>query len=307
MIQLKIKYVLFILLTFGVLASCGSKLYQEPIPGSADSEAWLTHHLQPENICVVTHNDNRNPESYAFLTSQNHEEYTKKHGYKYHFYTGRISGDRFLDPNSSRGRVHQEGLYWQKITAVKNQLDREDCRWVMWIDADVIFTHFQKKIEDIIREYGFRIDQDVKLENHLILSREEALPEVGVNAGVFLVRNSDWSKNFFDHAEAAYPYYKEHALPEQDFLQDAAYQRISLGDFNTYTQPDQSREFRHKNLLKFTITLPQRVMNSFNRGSKYNDNENIQWQRGDFIAHLSAGTNESRRRMIQIFRSRIIR
>lgn len=271
------------------------------IRGEADLKAWSAHNLKSSEICLVTHNDKLT--GYTIETNKNHKEYTAKYGYPYQFRTGNISGPLFKDP-AQTNKVYREGFYWQKITAVKDELKRNECRWVMWIDADTIFTNYKSKVEDVLREYAFRIHNGKSSESHLILSSELVTPDSPVNAGVILVRNSQWSKDFFDHAENAYPYYKDHGLPEQDFLQDAAYQRIKLGQFDTYLRPPVLK-VSFDNLLPQTLVIPQRSMNSFHRYGK-NDG-NAQWKKGDFIAHLSGSSNAERLEMIRILTREIIR
>jgi hypothetical protein len=299
LIQSKLKNRLIILAL--LLTGC-SQPAEQKIPGSADTAAWEVHRLRSSEICIVSHSDRR--AGYAIKTTFNHEEYASRYGYSYQFLTGLISGELFQDPAHSN-KIFREGLYWQKVTAVKKALDRQECRWVMWLDADTVFTNFTKKINHVIQEYGFRVHEGNHFENHLILSAEEVAPSVAVNAGVFLVRNSDWSKSFFQHAEEAYPYYKDHSLPEQDFLQDAVYSRIELGRFETYS-PTGEQKFSFENLLKKTIVIPQRVMNSFHR-YPMTDNTNAQWEDGDFIAHLSGSSNEQRLEMIEKLKLKIVR
>lgn len=270
------------------------------IPGEPDLQVWNTYHLKSSDICIVSHYDTR--ADFVEKTVKNHEDYTSRHGYSYKFRIGNISGNLFKD-SSKQNKTFREGLYWQKVIAVREELDRSNCRWVMWIDADVMFTNFTKKVEDILKQYAFRMYHNIQFENHLILSAEQVNFSSVINAGVFLVRNSGWSVDFFKEMANAYPYYKNKPLPEQEFLQDAAYQRIQFNQFSSYRHPKTNAPI-FANLLEKVIVIPQREMNSFRRFDVYDGI--ARWHEGDYIAHLSGSSNDARLDMIRSLVPKIV-
>ena len=77
---------------------------------------------------------------------------------------------------------------WEKIPLVLAILHKFD--WVFFTDGDTMIMNQSVKLEDLIAKYG----------KHDIIFTRGIQPNL-CNAGVFLVKNCSWSKNFL---EAAY-------------------------------------------------------------------------------------------------------
>jgi hypothetical protein len=247
-----------------------------------------------KNICIVTafSVDHAN---YGLLAAANHMNYARLHGYTSRSYSGRISDDLFVDPlRGDLSTLRGGGLYWQKLVAVRNLLQGEgssapSCNWVMWVDADVIFTNPDLLLETLIEEANGSLQQTpnnvtAAADTQVILSREEAGEAPQLNAGVFLVKNSPQGRNFIDSIIASYPAYKDKSWPEQDSMYDLV--APELGE-----PAPQARRFS-------ATMLPQRRLNAFyNPDIKFGPT--AAWQPGDFIAHLVNARPATRARRLR--------
>ncbi|PKA56480.1 Galactomannan galactosyltransferase 1 [Apostasia shenzhenica] len=79
---------------------------------------------------------------------------------------------------------------WSKILAVISQLPTHD--WVFWNDADTVVTNPDISLESILRAASGQ--GDMKTGPDLVVTEDVN----GVNAGVFFVRHSNWSRTFLD-------------------------------------------------------------------------------------------------------------
>ncbi len=208
------------------------------------------------SIAIVTHSTA--DVDYYELTKPNHADYAARHGYTYWPRTGRISGTQFFDPNAKK-RVWRLGLYWQKIAAMEQALERE-YDWVMWVDADVVFTNPNVKIESIIERYGN--DKDLIVATDLWLGRHDQ-----INSGVFLVRNSPGGRKLIADIASLYTKYKNRRTPEQQALQDTI--------------------LNENGLVENAVIVPQRAINAFYDVAKIAP-KNANWHACDFAAHVCA-------------------
>ncbi|XP_074559117.1 putative alpha-1,6-mannosyltransferase MNN10 [Curcuma longa] len=95
-------------------------------------------------------------------------------------------GYRYVD---SRGLVDPgRPPSWSKILAVQSLLPRYD--WVFWNDADTIVMNPSISLESILHAAIGHMDFDKAPD--LVVTEDTN----GVNAGVFFVRRSEWSKRF---------------------------------------------------------------------------------------------------------------
>lgn len=182
------------------------------------------------------------------------------------------------------------GLFWQKLTAVRELLDRtltttgcRQCDWVMWLDADVVITRPSQSLENLV-ELALRTSAKSDWDKvHVVLSDD---PLVWINSGVFFVRNTEQGRSFIDAVTALYPLYKDLELPEQSAMEVLAFLGHGGGD------SDKNNRAPHPNI----IVVPQRQFNSFvaDPNSKKRYKESAEWKWGDFAAHFTA--IDSRRR-----------
>ncbi|KAJ6810026.1 putative alpha-1,6-mannosyltransferase MNN10 isoform X1 [Iris pallida] len=118
----------------------------------------------------------RSFEGLADLAGRNKRGYAERMGY------GFVDAERLVDPHRPPS--------WSKIPAVRSCLGDYD--WVFWNDADTIVTNFEISLENILESAIGHMDFNASPD--LVVTEDIN----GVNAGVFFVRSSDWSKNFLD-------------------------------------------------------------------------------------------------------------
>lgn len=109
-------------------------------------------------------------DDFAKYTEMNFRSYCNKHGY------GFVMSNTNLDTSRPP--------HWSKIKLLQQFIDKYD--WLVWIDSDATITNKDIKIESII-------DSDYDI----IISKEECCAYV-INTGVFIIKCSEWSKNFLN-------------------------------------------------------------------------------------------------------------
>lgn len=88
---------------------------------------------------------------------------------------------------SAEDLAHGRPPAWGKVRLIRAMLDLYD--WVLWLDADAIFVDSFFDVTDTVRP-----GKDLYLVEHRWGSPVQHVP----NAGVMLVRSSDWSRMLFD-------------------------------------------------------------------------------------------------------------
>jgi len=78
----------------------------------------------------------------------------------------------------------KRSFHWGKVKLVQELLDTDKFDYILFLDADAIISDFNQNIEDFI-------DSD-----HDMVFTEDVGYHSSMNTGVFLVKNSEWSKNF---------------------------------------------------------------------------------------------------------------
>lgn len=174
---------------------------------------------------------------YAHL---NKADYAKRHNYKCFLYTDSLDTSRKTQ--------------WSKIIAIQKHLN--DFNWIFWTDADALVMNKNIKLESLIDErFDIIITKDY---NH-------------INTGNFLIKNSDWSKEFL---KLLYnPVYLQSNIGQQskpEWLNDN-WAFIRLYD-----------DLPH--LRKRIKIIPQRKMNSYS--CKSPGKIDALYQKGDFILHI---------------------
>ena len=213
----------------------------------------------------------------ANITVRNHAAYATKWGHGYEPHRGLIS-EAFRSPQET-ATVRQMGYYWQKVAVLQNVLSlphSPEFDWLLWIDSDAVFTNADRDLAEIVREYGQGKD--------LIMPLDLGDDAIRINNGVFLLRNSRWSRQFLNRVTGLFPLYGNQGTPEQDAMRDVMYSGSDGHDFAAHRGPGNYRE----SLLQLEVTVvPQRVMNSFHRRKEGDLFSGAQWMPGDFIAHVS--------------------
>lgn len=173
----------------------------------------------------------------------NKQQYCVKHGYELNYST-----NVFIELKQD-----SYNLAWAKIKLLLDQLENYD--WLFWIDMDAIIMNDNIHLEQLIDDrYSLIITKD-----HNFL-----------NAGVFLIKNSEWSKQLLSTVWARRNKYDN----EQDMM-IYVLENI-LGEDN----------------VKY---LPQCSMNSYQQMNSYYR----KYHNGDFILHW-AGHNWNKNKFIKM-------
>lgn len=166
------KYYLIFLVIF--ILCCNYIIYMFYLNNSS---TYLTQNEVDNNDIIITSSLIGNMRFYLSLNlnkqkqiiSKNHINYANKFNYKYLEY-----GKTLFNKDAK----------WEKIYIIRELL-KTDTKYILWIDGDTGFIDCNKDIQDIIKEY----DSDI------IISGDHNFV---INSGVFVIKNTKWSKNFID-------------------------------------------------------------------------------------------------------------
>ena len=180
------------------------------------------------------------------ITWPNKQDYCQKHGY---FGILQTQTKNYLG--------------FDKIIFIESLLSTNQYDWILWLDNDTLFTNFNKKIEEVIDEnHDFIICADYGGD---------------VNAGVFLIKNSDGGKKYLSHIK-------------QKMYELAPVNKFLFGEEQTAIQAT----YKEEKFNKIIKVIPQKIMNAYPYSGVYghpnglNDwlGVNGDWQHGDFIIHI---------------------
>lgn len=172
------------------------------------------------------------------LGLKNKQDYCTQHGYDF------ICGEESLDK--------ARGITWTKLLLLLKAMENSEYRWVFWTDADALIMNTDLLLEDLIDEnYNLIINYDFN----------------GFNAGHFLIRNCEWSRQFL-----------KKAYSHKEFIDDPEWEQGAM-----------LAVLRESSYAAATKTVPQRLMNSF--PDLYGQLLQATYQPGDFILHF-AGIRE---------------
>eukprot|EP00740_Mantoniella_antarctica_P000040 CAMPEP_0181394402 /NCGR_PEP_ID=MMETSP1106-20121128/27762_1 /TAXON_ID=81844 /ORGANISM="Mantoniella antarctica, Strain SL-175" /LENGTH=314 /DNA_ID=CAMNT_0023515903 /DNA_START=126 /DNA_END=1071 /DNA_ORIENTATION=- len=79
------------------------------------------------------------------------------------------------------------GLLWQLLQA------RSAHQWFVWVDCDALYMNLDKSVPDLLRDLG--VDPGPAGTTHVVAADD--LGSSLFNTGVLVVRNSQWSRDFF--------------------------------------------------------------------------------------------------------------
>ncbi|KAK3841180.1 MAG: hypothetical protein J3R72DRAFT_369525 [Linnemannia gamsii] len=174
------------------------------------SEDWrrITDKLsiKPTPACAIDGNRNKNiailTSSYIYVdmcmaeaslpSVENKRTYADKHGYDFVARAAEFAQEEY------RGRR----LVWGKIGAIQKVLPHY--QWLLWMDMDAVIADVDKDLRAIIQtaeEAGGTNGDEVSL----IVARPKR--DKILNAGVMLIKNTEWSRAFFNEVQTRAPWY----------------------------------------------------------------------------------------------------
>ncbi|KAL2636278.1 hypothetical protein R1flu_007757 [Riccia fluitans] len=202
------------------------------------------------------------------LVVPNKQSYVERHGYD------------FIDASDVLDRDRPPS--WSKILAVKKHLPNYE--WVFWNDADSVVTNPSITLESIVSSVVGDVDWDEMPD--LIVTKDVT----GVNAGMFFIRNSEWSRQFLDlwwnQTTFVEPFglcksgdnsalkHLINTMPEAEFKQHVRIPSMQCVFNSNLWKPSWRNSHR---LVTFTRAIWQGV-----------------YAKGDFMVHL-AGLNDKKR------------
>ena len=113
--------------------------------------------------------------SYGPYSEEINKKYCEEKGYTY-----------ICKKDNSKIREISEGrsFHWCKVKLVQEILNTNNFDYILFLDADAIFSDFNQNIEDFIDS------------NYDMVFAEDVGHHSSMNTGVFLSKNSEWTKNF---------------------------------------------------------------------------------------------------------------
>ena len=161
------------------IASQGVHAYKTPLQKFYLSEKSV---LCPNAsaTCILTGNQTySNTKEFAVGSAlrRNKEMYASTHGYRY------IEGGRTYAERKNSG---YSAPYWGKVDSILNHLD--DCKILLFVDSDVIFTNFSIKVE------SFFTLPEANGKDMLIVKPTSSR---SINTGVMLMKNTENTRALF--------------------------------------------------------------------------------------------------------------
>lgn len=123
----------------------------------------------------------------------NKRDYADKHGYDF------VARAAEFAQEEHRGRR----LVWGKIGAIQKVLPHYE--WLFWMDMDAIIADLDKDLREIIRFAEQAKAESGGDEVSLIVARPKR--DKKLNAGVMLIKNTEWSRAFFAEVQTRAPWY----------------------------------------------------------------------------------------------------
>lgn len=210
---------------------------------------------------VSLNTDNYKP--LADLTwEQNKKEYCERHGYLGINWNSGF--DQSIPGGFERCRLIRELM-----------IDRPDVEWVWWTGCDAMITNHTIKIEDkIVPDCDLIIATDCN----------------EINNDSFLIKNSDWSKNWLKEIRESYPKYKNAIYLEQSAMIDS----VPANRDHIKIVPQ-----RHLNAYMNEL-YPHQSRNDLlgNDGT---------WQKGDWLVHWPGTNLQMRLQLARHFLNEVVK
>ncbi|KAG0294407.1 hypothetical protein BGZ96_001246 [Linnemannia gamsii] len=141
----------------------------------------------------------------ALPSADNKRIYAEKHG---HYFIAR-SAEFAQEEYRHRQRV------WGKIGAIQKTLPHYE--WLLWMDMDAIVANLDQDVREIIRK-AEELNENKQNEVSIIVSRP--LVDKMLNAGVMLIKNTDWSRRFLNEVQRRKTWYNMRPSYEQGAIWD---------------------------------------------------------------------------------------
>ncbi|KAG0240831.1 galactosyl transferase GMA12/MNN10 family-domain-containing protein [Mortierella sp. GBAus27b] len=175
-------------------------------------------------------------------SAENKRNYASKHGYDFVARAAEFAQEEF------RGRR----LVWGKIGAIQKVLPHYE--WLFWMDMDAVIADLNKDVRGIIREAE---EKNPNKEQEISLIVVQPVRDKMLNAGVMLIKNTDWSRRFFSEVQTKADWYHK-----SSYEQAAIWEVMNLPEWKSGV---------------YIFEKNDHVMNTFPK----------QYEEGDFIVHFA--------------------
>ncbi|KAG0075183.1 hypothetical protein BGZ92_003026 [Podila epicladia] len=166
--------------------------------------------IKPTAACAVDKNRKANiavlTSSYIYVdmcmaeaslpAAENKRMYASKHGYDFVARGAEFSQEEF----------RRRRLVWGKIGAIQKVLPHYE--WLFWMDMDAIIADLDKDLRDIIN-YAEEQHKSKNSGQELSLIVAQPKRDKMLNAGVMLIKNTDWSRRFFSEVQTRSAWYHD--------------------------------------------------------------------------------------------------
>jgi hypothetical protein len=211
-------------------------------------------------ILVFTYGDTNSHYGCSFsdllkITNASKEEYCETHGYDFYCRTEGIRTDRAIG--------------WEKIQIICDHIDKYD--YIFYVECDAMIMNHTIRIENLIDD-----NYDITTSIHKNANEYE------INAGVLLIKCSEWSKNFLNKL------CKKEEFHHHNWAEQAAI----INELKTNTETRKHFKF-----------VSNRYFNSY--AHKWYPEDNFQI--GDFVLHAAGSSNDYRFQLFNEMKNYIIK
>ncbi|CAG8700977.1 6105_t:CDS:2, partial [Cetraspora pellucida] len=167
-----------------------------PVPHRSDklSIAVVSSSFVYDNMCMFP---------VAYILAENKREYARRHGYSF---VGR--SEEF----DQQAHYKHRRTVWGKIDSIEKILPHYD--WVFWLDMDTVIANQSISVEWLFEKFTEMVGgKDSFSKIHLVVARPKQ--DATINAGVFMIRNSNWSRNFLRATQARKDLYHNRQMEQR--------------------------------------------------------------------------------------------
>ncbi|KAF9298623.1 hypothetical protein BGZ74_009298 [Mortierella antarctica] len=156
--------------------------------------------------------------------AENKRIYAHRHGYDFVARGAEFAQEEF------RGRRP----VWGKIGAIQKVLPHYE--WLFWMDMDAIIADLGKDLREII-EYAEEQHNNKNTGQELSLIVAQPKRDKMLNAGVMLIKNTDWSRKFFNEVQTRSAWYHTRSYEQAAIWEVMTEPKWAPGVYN-YAQDD---------------------------------------------------------------------
>ncbi|KAF9161879.1 hypothetical protein DFQ27_005482 [Actinomortierella ambigua] len=141
------------------------------------------HGYQDPRIVILSGESCTNPDPKAKCRHLGEYSYHNRREYIAHHRGRYVLKDTNVTHYFDEVKAAKSVPAWAKIKMIKDELAKDDFDWIFWMDTDALIANMDVPLERFIDN-----------RHPLIVTKDWFC----LNAGVFFIKNDDWSREFFD-------------------------------------------------------------------------------------------------------------